>query len=157
MNLKKLVRFGMRFEDAATQILLAFIVVLVFLAAFTRYIGRPINWSVDIAQAIFVWVIYIGANQAWRKSRHIGIDMLFNRMPPGLQKILLLFIYGLICLFLGAIIVNGIYITIVNSGRILNDIPISYSFVTIAVPTGSLLMLITTIEKIVRVFVPDRS
>jgi TRAP-type C4-dicarboxylate transport system permease small subunit len=60
-------------------------------------------------------------------------------------------------IFLSAIIVNGIYITIVNSGRILNAIPISYSFVTIAVPAGSLLMLITTVRKIVRLFIPSRS
>ena len=157
MEWKKLVRFGIHLEDVSTQILLAFIVVLVFMAALTRYIGHPINWSVDIAQGLYVWVIYIGANQAWRKSRHIGIDMLFNKLGPGPQKFLLVFIHSLISIFLGAIIVNGIHITIVNSGRILNAIPISYSFVTIAVPAGSLLMLITTVEKIVRLFIPSHS
>ena len=157
MEWKKLVRFGIHLEEVSTQILLAFIVLLVFMAALTRYIGRPINWSVDIAQGLYVWVIYIGANQAWRKSRHIGIDMLFNKLGSGPQKFLLVFIYSLISIFLGAIIVNGIHITIVNSGRILNAIPISYSFVTIAVPAGSLLMLITTVEKIVRLFIPSRS
>jgi TRAP-type C4-dicarboxylate transport system permease small subunit len=157
MEWKKLVRFGIHLEDVSTQILLAFIVLLVFLAALTRYIGHPINWSVDIAQGLYVWVIYIGANQAWRKSRHIGIDILFTKLGPGPQKLLLVFTYSLMSIFLSAIIVNGIYITIVNSGRILNAIPISYSFVTIAVPAGSLLMLITTVRKIVRLFIPSRS
>jgi TRAP-type C4-dicarboxylate transport system permease small subunit len=152
MNMKKIVNIGILLEDISTQILLSFIVLLVFLAAASRFSGYPINWSVDIAQALFVWVIFIGANQAWRKSRHIGIDMLFNLLSPGLQKTLSVIIYTLISVFLITIIINGVYITVVNSGRILNDIPISYSFVTLAVPAGALLMLITTIEKITRLF-----
>lgn len=151
-TMKKLIRFGIWLEETSSQILLGFVVVLVFIAALTRYLGTPINWSVDIAQGIFVWVIYLGANQAWRKNRHIGIDMLFYRFHPSVQKILTLLIYGIILVFLSMIIVNGIHIAIVNAGRIMNDIPISYSFVTIAVPAGSFLMLLTTVEKLVALF-----
>jgi len=150
--MKKLIRFGIWLEETSSQILLGFVVVLVFIAALTRYLGTPINWSVDIAQGIFVWVIYLGANQAWRKNRHIGIDMLFNRFHPSVQKILTTLIYGIILVFLSMIIVNGIHIAIVNAGRIMNDIPISYSFVTIAVPAGSFLMLLTTVEKLFALF-----
>ncbi len=73
--------------------------------------------------------------------------MLFNRFHPRVQKMLMALIYGIILVFLAMIIVNGIHIAIVNAGRIMNDIPISYSFVTIAVPVGSFLMLLTTLEK----------
>ncbi|MCX7788733.1 MAG: TRAP transporter small permease [Spirochaetes bacterium] len=147
--MKKLIRFGIWLEETSSQILLGFVVVLVFIAALTRYLGTPINWSVDIAQGIFVWVIYLGANQAWRKNRHIGIDMLFNRFHPQVQNWLTILIYGIILVFLAMIIVNGIHIAIVNVGRIMNDIPISYSFVTIAVPMGSFLMFLTTVEKLI--------
>ena len=150
--MKKLIQFGIWLEETSSQILLGFVVVLVFIAALTRYLGTPINWSVDIAQGIFVWVIYLGANQAWRKNRHLGIDMLFNRFHPSVQRILVVFIYGIILVFLALIIVNGIYIAIVNAGRIMNDIPVSYSFVTIAVPVGSFLMLLTTLEKLLALF-----
>ena len=150
--MKKLIQFGIWLEETSSQILLGFVVVLVFIAALTRYLGTPINWSVDIAQGIFVWVIYLGANQAWRKNRHLGIDMLFNRFHPSVQRILVVFIYGIILVFLALIIVNGIYIAIVNAGRIMNNIPVSYSFVTIAVPVGSFLMLLTTLEKLLALF-----
>mgnify|MGYP005840506519 FL=1 len=150
--MKKLIQFGIWLEETSSQILLGFVVVLVFIAALTRYLGTPINWSVDIAQGIFVWVIYLGANQAWRKNRHLGIDMLFNRFHPSVQRILIILIYMIILAFLALIIVNGIYIAIVNAGRIMNDIPVSYSFVTIAVPVGSFLMLLTTLEKLLALF-----
>lgn len=142
-----MIRRAIALEEFITQIMMGFIVVLVFIAAFTRYIGYPINWSVDIAQAVFVWVIYVGANQAWRNSRHIGIDILFKQFNRKIQFYLQLFLYIIIAIFLVSLIIGGIHITIINVGRILGDIPISYSFVTIAVPTGSFLMLLTTVEK----------
>lgn len=147
MNIRNMIRRAIALEELMTQIMIAFIVVLVFIAAFTRYIGYPINWSVDIAQAIFVWVIYVGANQAWRNSRHIGIDILFKQFNRKIQFYLQLFLYIIITIFLVSLIISGIHITIINVGRILGDIPISYSFVTIAVPAGSFLMLLTTVEK----------
>lgn len=142
-----MIRRAIALEEFITQIMMGFIVVLVFIAAFTRYIGYPINWSVDIAQAVFVWVIYVGANQAWRNSRHIGIDILFKQFNRKIQFYLQLFLYIIIAIFLVSLIIGGIHITIINVGRILGDIPISYSFVTIAVPAGSFLMLLTTVEK----------
>jgi TRAP-type C4-dicarboxylate transport system permease small subunit len=147
MDIGNVIRKAIALEEFITQVMMGFIVVLVFIAAVTRYIGYPINWSVDIAQAVFVWVIYVGANQAWRNSRHIGIDLLFKQFSPKIQFYFQLFLYVVIAVFLVSLIIYGIQITIVNAGRILGDIPISYSFVTIAVPVGSFLMLLTTVEK----------
>ncbi len=144
-----LIRKATTLEEWLSQFLLAVIVLLVFVAAFTRYIGMPINWSVDIAQALFVWVIFLGANQAWRSSRHIGIDLLVKRFDARTRNRIQLLLYGVIAVFLVSLIVSGIHITIVNAGRILQDIPISYSYVTSAVPVGSFLMLLTTGRKIV--------
>jgi TRAP-type C4-dicarboxylate transport system permease small subunit len=154
MDRQALIRKGIALEECISQFLLAVIVLLVFLAAFTRYIGMPINWSVDIAQALFVWVIFLGANQAWRSSRHIGIDLLVKRLDARLQSRIQLALYVIIAVFLVSLILSGIHITVVNAGRILQDIPISYSYVTSAVPVGSFLMLLTTCKKILSLFEP---
>lgn len=139
-----------RTEETISKTLLGFIVILVFVAALTRFVGRPINWSVDIAQAIYVWVIYLGANQALRSSRHIGVDLLYERLPAPLKLLIGLTHYLLIALFLSASVVNGVRISIVNAGRIIADIPISYSYVTMAVPVGSFLMILTCLGKMAR-------
>lgn len=152
MDRHTLIRKAIALEEWTSQFFLAVIVLLVFVAAFTRYIGMPINWSVDIAQALFVWVIFLGANQAWRSSRHLGIDLLVVRFDARTRSRIQLILYGIIAVFLVSLIVSGIHITIVNAGRILQDIPISYSFVTSAVPVGSLLMLLTTAKKIFSLF-----
>ena len=154
MDKHAVIRKATTLEEWLSQFLLAVIVLLVFVAAFTRYIGMPINWSVDIAQALFVWVIFLGANQAWRSSRHIGIDLLVKRLAPPTQSRIQLVLYAVIAVFLVSLIVSGIHITIVNAGRILQDIPISYSYVTAAVPVGSFLMLLTTGRKIISLLAP---
>lgn len=152
MNIRNFTRKAIALEELLTQLMMGFIVVLVFIAAITRYIGAPVNWSVDVAQAIFVWVIYVGANQAWRNSRHIGIEILFNQFNKRIQFYVQLFLYLVIGVFLVSMIIGGIHITIINVGRILEGIPISYSFVTIAVPVGAFLMLLTTGGKIYSLF-----
>lgn len=154
MEKHTVIRKATTLEEWLSQFLLGVIVLLVFVAAFTRYIGMPINWSVDIAQALFVWVIFLGANQAWRSSRHIGIDLLVKRFAPQTQSRIQLVLYAVIAAFLVSLIVSGIHITIVNAGRILQDIPISYSYVTAAVPVGAFLMLLTTGKKIVSLLAP---
>lgn len=148
MSKERLIRSAIALEEGLSQFLLAVIVALVFVAALTRYIGMPINWSVDIAQALFVWTIFLGANQAWRNSRHIGIDLFVKQCGARARFRIELLLYIVIAVFLVSTIVNGIHITIVNAGRILQDIPISYSFVTMAVPVGSSLMLLTTGKKV---------
>jgi TRAP-type C4-dicarboxylate transport system permease small subunit len=154
MNIGSLIKAGKNLEERFSRLILAAVVALVFLAALTRFFGMPINWSVEIAQALFVWVIYLGANQAWRNSRHIGVDLVYMRLGARVRFTLDLVIYIIIAVFLVSLIIGGIYVSVVNVRRVLNALPISYSFVTMAVPFGSFLMLMTTIEKIVRLFQP---
>lgn len=134
-------------EEAFTSLLLLAIVVLVFMAAITRYFGTPINWSVDVAQALFVWVIYVGAHQALLRRQHIGVSFLVDRLHPNVQTAIFILTSGVIAWLLVMIIVNGIHVSIINVGRILQNIPVSYSWVTMAAPTGAALMLITTLWR----------
>ncbi len=147
--LKRVRRIAALGEEALTSALLLVIVILVFIAALTRYLGSPINWSVDIAQALFVWVVFIGANQAMRSSGHIGVSLVTDRLPPVTRTLIEIGVGLIVAMFFIAIIVYGIQVSIVNYGRILQSLPVSYSFVTLAVPCGALLMLITTVQGIV--------
>ncbi len=73
-------------EAAFGKFLLIVIVVLVFAAGLLRWFDHPLIWSVDLAQLLFLWVSFIGANQALRKRAHIGMDLLVRPLaachPP---------------------------------------------------------------------------
>ena len=57
------------------------LVLLVFIAAFTRYIGYPINWSVDMAQCLFAWCTFLAADIAMRGNKLMRVDFFVEKLP----------------------------------------------------------------------------
>ncbi len=144
-----------RFQDIISKIeltltatLLALIVVLVFAAAMSRYVLTPINWSVDAAQALFVWVVFLGASQALRRRRHLGISVFVDMLSKSQRVWIDIGLRSLIATFLVFIIYYGAKLCILNYGRKLTSFPLSYSYVTLAAPVGCMLMLLTTLHQL---------
>ncbi|MGB9858427.1 MAG: TRAP transporter small permease [Moorellaceae bacterium] len=138
-----------KIEAVASVVLLSVLSILVFVSALLRYLGHPINWSDTIAGVLFVWVIYIGADRAFRKDRHMGVDLLIRRLPSKVQACLSIIVLLIVLAFLLLIAYVGISLTMANTGRIIEDIPISYSLVTLSVPVGALLMCLTGFGKMI--------
>lgn len=134
-------------EEALTQLLIAAIVLLVFFVAIVRWSGFPVAWSVEISQLLFVWLIFLGADQALRNNRHIGIDVLTSKLSDKVQVLLSGLIDLLIALFLIFMIYYGIQHSLEHSLRSIQNLPISYSYATSSVPTGCTLMLVTILIK----------
>jgi TRAP-type C4-dicarboxylate transport system permease small subunit len=132
-----------RLEELVSNALLAIITGLVFLAAVARTLGSPMIWSVDVAQLLFIWLCFLGANRAMRLKAHIGVDMLVRKLPGMSRWILELTLGCLTLAFLLTLAVSGYRLTVLNWQRIYGDSGISYAWVTIAVPVGCLLMSIT--------------
>jgi TRAP-type C4-dicarboxylate transport system permease small subunit len=132
-----------RIEDVLARTLLAAIVVLVFAAALARSFGHPLIWSVDLAQLLFIWLCFLGANRAMRIKAHIGVDY-FVRKAPFAARRWIEFGLGLLALaFLIALAVAGYRLTLLNWQRVYGDSGISYAWVTGAVPVGCLLLGVT--------------
>jgi TRAP-type C4-dicarboxylate transport system permease small subunit len=145
----KALRFA---EEYLASIIMIMIVVLVFIAASSRYLGSPINWSVDLAQGLFVWVVYLGASLATREDRHIGVSYFVDLLPPAAKQAVTIAGNLLVITFLAFVVYYGILISIINVNRQLTSIPISYSFVTIAASVGCFLMMLTIIFKTISLF-----
>lgn len=132
-----------RAEAALGKLILVVIVVLVFAAGILRWFDHPLIWSVDLAQLLFIWVSFIGANQALRTRVHIGMDLLVRPLPASLRSIVEIAL-GLVTLaFLLAMVFLGYKLTTLNLQRIYGDSGISYAWVTGAVPVGCLMLAIT--------------
>lgn len=130
-------------EESISALLLALIVVFVFAAAVMRTVGYPIIWSVDVAQLLFIWVCVLGGNQALRKGEHVGVDYFVRRLPVRAQVaidcVLSLLIMGLLAL----LVWFGTELTLLNPERRLGAVDLPYALVTLAVPVGGALMLVT--------------
>jgi TRAP-type transport system small permease protein len=132
-----------RAEAAFGKILLIIIVALVFAAGILRWFDHPLIWSVDLAQLLFLWVSFIGANQALRNRAHIGMDLLVRPLPLGLRRVIEIALAIVTLAFLLIMVVMGYRLTMLNLQRVYGDSGISYAYVTGAVPVGCLLLAIT--------------
>lgn len=152
MTIADLVRMVRSAEERVASMIMMAIVALVFIAASSRYLGSPINWSVDLAQGLFVWVVYLGASLAAREDRHIGVSYFVDLLPPATKRAVTAAGNILVIVFLGCVVYYGIQVSIVNVNRQLTSVPISYSFITIAASVGCFLMMMTTIGKTVSLY-----
>jgi len=129
--------------------LLLLMVALIFLGGVMRTLGHPINWSNDIATCLFAWACFLCADVAWRRNALMSIELVTERMPPRLRKLCAYASYAIIVAFLVYALIGGLYLSWISRARSFQGIPeISYSWVTMSMPVGAALLLITAFLKI---------
>jgi TRAP-type C4-dicarboxylate transport system permease small subunit len=142
-----------KLEAVIAGTFLVLMVVLIFGGGVARMLGTPLNWTTDFATCLFAWACFLCADIAWRKNSLMSVDIVTDRLPPAWQTACRMLNYTLIVTFLLFLIVMGIYLSWISRVRSFQGIPeISYSWVTMSLPVGSILLLITTWQKISREF-----
>ena len=115
----------LRVEENIAAALLCVIATLIFISAIARTAGHPINWAGDASLLAFGWLTFLGSDVIIRHRHLIRIDIIEQKLPKGLRKALTILFdifMVLLILLLGC---------------------------TLAVPTGSVLMLQSLIEKFI--------
>jgi TRAP-type transport system small permease protein len=124
-------------------------VALIFLGGVSRVLGYPLNWSTDFATAFFAWACFLCADIAWRRGSLMAIEFLPQRLPAKAQKLLRLANYLIISAFLLYLMLMGTWLAWTSRARSFQGIPeISYSWVTMSLPVGGVLLLVTTLLKV---------
>jgi TRAP-type C4-dicarboxylate transport system permease small subunit len=132
-----------RGEAGLAKVLLAVITLLVFVAGITRWFNLPLVWSVDLAQLLFIWLCFLGANEVMRRRAHIGVDYFVRRLPRRRRAGVEIVLAVLVLAFLVTMIVTGTRLTLLNWQRVYGDSGLSYAWVTGAVPVGCALLAIS--------------
>lgn len=136
-------------EAFVARTFLIVMVILIFSAGLARVFGHPINWAVDVATCLFAWACFLSADIAWRKSRLMSVDVLTARLTVHGQRYCRLVNHCILTVFLLYLIPTGLWLSYVSRARSFQGIPeFSYSWVTMSLPVGALLLLITTLLKV---------
>ena len=147
--MKRLYEHVIAAEAVLAAALLVLMVALIFLGGVSRVLGYPLNWSTDFATAFFAWACFFCADIAWRRNALMSIEFLAKRFSAPLQKLLRLANYAIITAFLLYAMVMGTWLAWTSRARSFQGIPeISYSWVTMSLPVGGALLLITTLLKV---------
>src|SRR5512140_3407959 len=72
--------------EAIAAVVLAIDVVVVFTSVIFRYfLHDPLEWSEEVARALMVTLVFIGAAGALGRSRHVGMDFVRGVLPGTWQ------------------------------------------------------------------------
>jgi TRAP-type C4-dicarboxylate transport system permease small subunit len=136
-------------EALIARTFLTVMVILIFSAGLARVFGHPINWAVDVATCLFAWACFLSADIAWRKNRLMSVDFLIVRLSERGRRASRLLNYCILMAFLLYLIPTGLWLSYISRARSFQGIPeFSYSWITMSLPVGALLLLITTLIKL---------
>lgn len=147
--MKKAYEYACKIESFVARSALVLMVVLIFTAGIMRSMGHPINWAVDAATFLFAWCCFLSADIAWREGKLMTVDVFISRLPEKARLYIKTFNYFIIVAFLVYLIGFGLWLSYTTRARTFQGIPgFSYTWVTLSVPVGAMLLLITAILKI---------
>lgn len=135
-------------EELIAGVFLVIIMGLIFGSGVARTLGHPLGWGMDMATFLFAWAAFFSADVALRRDRHIRVEALVKHLPTKVQRCIGLLNYGVIITFLLFLIIYGVILAYGSRFRTFQGMPgFSYMWVTLSVPLGSVLLLITCIRK----------
>ncbi len=147
--MKEIYEFICAKEMQIAKYALGILSLLVFVAAVARSLHYPLNWAMDAATFLFAWTVFLGADAAMRLDRLFCIEVLTSKLSWKAQLYLKMINYTIIAIFLIGMIGYGLPLSYTTRFRAFQGIPgFSYTWVTLSVPIGCALMLITSILKI---------
>jgi TRAP-type C4-dicarboxylate transport system permease small subunit len=115
---------------------------------FTRYVlGSGSQWPEPIAILLMVMFTFFGAAAGYRAGAHIAVNMITERLPEGLQKMLaklVTLLMGLVAAFMAW---YGIKLCMELWGQSISELPwMPVGFTYLPVPVGGLITLLFVIE-----------
>jgi len=147
--MKEIYEFICEKEMQIAKYALGILSLLVFVAAVGRSLHYPLNWAMDVATFLFAWTVILGADAAMRLDRLFCIEVLTSKLSWKAQLYLKMINYTIIAIFLIGMIGYGLPLSYTTRFRAFQGIPgFSYTWVTLSVPIGCALMLITALLKI---------
>jgi len=91
--MKKTIHRWYKIIDRTVEIIITVIFSLMVLVGgmqvFYRYVLRnSLSWSEEFQKYMHIWLIFLAIPLAYKKGAHIGMNIMFNKLPQKVQFIL---------------------------------------------------------------------
>jgi TRAP-type transport system small permease protein len=91
-----------RCAETLIVILFATIALIGGLQVFFRYVLKnSLSWSEEFQRYGLIWLVFLAIGLGYRRNAHIGVDLLFNKLPRVAREVVA-WIIDLLWLLLGA-------------------------------------------------------
>ncbi|MDB1124494.1 TRAP transporter small permease [Vibrio algarum] len=94
-------------EETLISGFLGLMTLLTFTNVVFRYVlNDNILWALELTVFMFAWMVLVGASYGVKRHFHIGVDVVINMAPKGLQKVYALIAVSL-CLTFSVLLLIG--------------------------------------------------
>lgn len=152
--MNKINKYWTLLEDILTGIFFISGLGLIFYGVVLRYVLKdPKPWVEEISMYCVLWGILFGLSIALRNNQHITIDLVYDRLPPLLQRAVDIFanLVGIMfCIFLvyySFILVTSTY----KTGMVSMTVGIPMWLVYLILPVSGFFFLIRFIERFIKI------
>ncbi|MCS0495802.1 TRAP transporter small permease [Ancylobacter sp. MQZ15Z-1] len=137
-----------RVEEILALVFLAGTVTAVLVGAVGRSVGVPIPAGPEIAQLLLIWTCMFGADLTIKRGDHIRISALPDALAPRYRRVLIVVSLASILAFLAYVAWLGFQLAMSNWARPMGTSGLSYAWVTLALPVGSVLMIVSLLRRL---------
>ena len=137
-------------EAILAVLLLAACVLTVLVAAVGRSVGAPVQSAPQIALLFLIWAVVLGADLCMKRGEHIRVSAIPDLLPETARKVVTVLNLLLIVPFLGFVAWQGYGLATGNWARELGSTGLSYGLVTLALPVGAVLLLLSILRRLFR-------
>ena len=137
---------------AAEVVMVVFALVMVlscFAQICTRLAKVPLSWSEELARYMAVWLTFVGAAYALRKSGLATVEILYQRLHGIKKKALYVIISIMILLFCAVLIYFGFAFSMKFMGQQSPALKIPKGLVYLSAPISGILMALYQLEILI--------
>ena len=128
-------------------ILVILLLILSLSQVFFRYIlNFSIAWTEELSRYIFIWMVLLSGFFTIQEKLNIRLNIIFNLFTSSYRKWLNICMDILTAMFLLSVFIFGVKYSIFSMGQRTPALNIPKGYIYMALPIGSLLMLISIIR-----------
>ncbi|TAH62674.1 MAG: TRAP transporter small permease [Gottschalkiaceae bacterium] len=145
-------RFKEDFELYIGSFFLFATTIIVIMNVFTRYFLRfTYHWAEEIAVGAFVWTIFLGFANAYKKNELLGVELLLKLLPKR-GRYILEFFTSLLLTVLSGVMFFFSYKYVSGSTKITAALEMSYKYIYASIVIAFALTTVYSIVFLVRSF-----
>ena len=126
-------------------------IIAMLMQVFTRYVTKtPIAWTEEFSRFTYVWAIFLGSILVQRTRSHMVVSIVIDKLSPRARLVMesLSDIFSIIVM---ALVFAGTLMMMKKTyGILASTIPISYSYVYLALSIGSFFILVLLFADVIK-------
>ncbi len=150
--LEKLSDFLAKLAIVIAGTLCAAILCLVLYGVFLRITGNAFSMSEELSRWGMIAMTFIGASAALKNKQHIGVNMLVQKLPLAISKVMVFVAYLVTFALLGISFWFSLEAAIATSDMMGDIIPIPMMYVKLSLPLGMLMMMVHLLVGFLQLF-----